>query len=282
MRRNLTKIELEINRYLKMIKRRERPISVSEKVLPKVNQLRMLAISPPIYLALVGEGDFYAEKFYEAIPLVEEITLGVFPPLKNPLIFLKREELFLACLPMKAIFSEETLLEYSYYLGEADFSYLEEFVERAFKIPAKTPWGKFLKIIKKRLFPFNFGEIIDFMEKLEKEEEKAENEYVIVEMDSALKESLIEEYSFSLTASGKKVFRGKNYLAYVETAEEEAKVFIYLPENYKNKQVKISIEGKILFEGQIGRKPLVILKNFPLLSDYTFLEEKLDVRLLQN
>lgn len=260
--------------YQKMIKSEEKVFSVEKKIPPAKNQLRMLAIAPPIYVALLEEISFYNEKIFKAFPLTEEIDLGYYFPLKNPIFSLRRERILLCALPIEVYFMEDFLYHNSFYIGTFDFSRFSEFLERRILPPLETPQGKYLQVIKERLKPFNVSGLLESLKKIEEIDKSVS---LKIELPQALAKRLSEEYGFALSASGKNVFKGENFLAYLERKEDSAVLVLYLPEDYLGRRVKITLKGETLFEGWLETHKL-ILEKIPLLSTYSFLEEELSVQ----
>ncbi|MFZ8830790.1 MAG: hypothetical protein ACO2OY_01295, partial [Thermodesulfobacteriaceae bacterium] len=102
---------------------------VSQKIPPKVNDLRELCTFPPIYFALAEEISFYQEKIFKAIVLTEEIILG-WLNFKTPILKLHSFKTLLVALPFWVYLDEKFLLTYTFKRGtinEDDIYRLEDY-----------------------------------------------------------------------------------------------------------------------------------------------------------
>ncbi len=259
-----------LNQYKSFIPKEEKLLLVSEKEKPEVGDLRRLETFPPIYFVVVGKIDFYNETLFKCVVLTEEVELGYLGG--TPLILLDELKTLLVTLPLWVYLLEDFLQKYSTKLIYVDEEKREEVLEYALtrKIPLETVQGRYIELVAKRLAPYNTESLLTFFESLEKEDVQ------LIEVNQNYFK-LYEDYQYALAATSKNVLKGSNWFGIIERLEEQARLILYLPQEYIGLKVKIRLGNQILFEG-ILETDKIILKNLPLFSDYSFLEEELDVQ----
>ena len=140
---------------------------VSQKIPPKVNELRELCTFPSIYFALAEEISFYQEKLFRAIVLTEEITLGWLDS-QTPVIRLPHLRTIIIALPFWVYLDENFLLNHTHKLGvlnDNDIRCLVDYAERT-KIPQDLR-GEYIRFLMKLLASYNTGSILTYLEKAE-------------------------------------------------------------------------------------------------------------------
>jgi len=247
---------------------------VSQKISPKVTDLRELCTFPPIYFALAEEISFYQEKLFKAIVLTEEIILGWLNP-KTPILKLHNFKTLLVALPFWVYLDEKFLLTYTFKRGtinEDDIHRLEDYAKRV-QIPYDIR-GEYIRFLMQLLAPYNTESILTYLEKLE--------EYQFVQSVFTMSDELKTYYenshfAYAKAASSKNVHKGKNFFAIVEKIPEIGpKLTLYLPQDFLGQKITIKVENKVLFEGLLETIKLEFT-NLPELPDYTSWLEAIDV-----
>jgi len=140
---------------------------VSQKIPPKVNELRELCTFPSVYFALAEEISFYQEKLFRAIVLTEEITLGWLDS-QTPVIRLPHLRTIIIALPFWVYLDENFLLNHTNKLGvlnDNDIRRLVDYAERT-KIPQDIR-GEYIRFLMKLLAPYNTESIFTYLENIE-------------------------------------------------------------------------------------------------------------------
>jgi hypothetical protein len=247
----------------------------SQKIPPKVNELRELCTFPPIYFALAEEIAFYQERLFKAIVLTEEIALGWLNS-KTPILRLHNFKTLLVALPFWVYLDENFLLNHTKKLGvlnDDDIYRLEDYAERV-QIPQDIR-GEYIRFLMQLLAPYNTESILTYLEKLE--------EYQFVPSVFIISDDLKNYYenshfAYAKAASSKNVHKGKNFFAIVEKISEGSKLTLYLPQDYLGQKITIKVENQILFEGPLETIKLEFT-NLPELPDYTSWLEAIDVEI---
>jgi len=250
------------------------PIPVDNPKPPRIGDLRRIQLFPPVYVILAEEEDFYSEKLYKAIVFTEDLELGWLKE-TTPVLKLDSIKTILVGLPIQVWLEESFLHKFSLRLGtlhSEDWTKLIEYVEHT-EIP-QTLQGEYIRLVAERFKPYNVESLIKHLEKIKFYEVYAEAE--ILQLPSKVAESL-KEYEFQKAASSKNVFKGKNFLAIVETHPDQAKLILYLPQEYIGKTISLWLKGQKVFEGEL-KKDKIVIEHLPKLVDYSFLEGEIDVQ----
>jgi hypothetical protein len=249
---------------------------VSQKIPPKVNDLRELCTFPSIYFALAEEISFYQEKLFKAIVFTEEIILGWLNP-ETPILKLHNFKTLLVALPFWIYLDEKFLLTYTFKRGtinEDDIHRLEDYAERA-RIPQDIR-GEYIRFLMELLAPYNTESILTYLEKLEEYQFVPSVFIISAELKSYYESS---HFAYAKAASSKNVHKGKKFFAIVEKIPEIGpKLTLYLPQDYLGQKITIKVENKVLFEGLLETIKLEFT-NLPELPDYTSWLEAIDVEI---
>ncbi|HAA83655.1 hypothetical protein [Thermodesulfobacterium sp.] len=235
-----------------------------------VGDLRQLGLFPPIYVVVVDEIEFYNERLFKCVVLSEEIALAYLKD--TPVIKLHNFKMVLACLPFWVYLMEDFLKNFSMILGKvSNFEKLIEYAEKT-SIPDNLQ-GEYIRLEMSRLAPYNTFSLLNFLDTLSSYEES----FQAIKVDYQVYKTF-QEYAFSQAATSKNVFKGKNFFAFLERKDDEAKLILYLPQHAIGKKVKITFKDKVLFEGELETDKLII-EPLPFSLDYSILEEELDVQI---
>jgi hypothetical protein len=265
-------IKEEFELYKKLLQSKEILVEVENPKPPKVRDIRELQIFPPIYLVLLDELSYYNEKLFKAAVFTEEIELGWLG--HTPILKLDSIKTVLIQLPFWVYLEESFLSRFSHKLGrisQEDWLKLTEYAERT--IIPKTLQGEYIHLVMKRLMPYNTASLLDYLEKIGTYEETP----LIIQIPQTLSKSLME-YSYAKAAASKNVFKGENFFAIIEKEKSKTRLIIYLPQDYIGKKVTIKLKGEKVFEGELTKNK-ILLDSLPVLLDYSFLEEELDVQI---
>ena len=238
----------------------------------KIGDIREIQMFPPIYVILVEELTYYNEKLYKSIILTEEVSLG-WLGIDTPILRLKPSRTLLITLPILIYLEENFLYRFSRRLGnlsEKECSKLVEYAEK--KTIPNTLQGEYIRLVMKRLAPYNVVSLLSDLKKLEPYEETLQ----VIRLSSEIAEYL-QEYKFQKAAASKNVFKGKNFLAFLERLEDYTRLIIYLPKEYIGKNISIWIKDQKVFEGKL-KTDKVILGPLPKFLDCSFFEETLNVQ----
>lgn len=259
-----------LHQYKSYLMEKEKLSLTSNPEPPRLGEIRRLEIFPPIYLLLIEEIMFYQESIFKCVVLTEELELGYLG--ETPLIPVENIKTLLVVLPLWVYLLEEFLQKYSTKVGYIDEEKREKIYSYALtrKIPVDTPQGHYIELVARRLAPYNTESLLAFFETLEREEPQ------FIELEERHFEPY-EEYRYALAATPKYVLKGPNWFGIVEKLENKARLILYLPQSYIGSKIKIKLGKQTLFEGELEGDKLV-LENLPLFSDYSFLEEELDVQ----
>jgi len=248
---------------------------VSKKTSPEPYQLRRLSATYPLYFVLLEKTQFYQEFIYMCMPFSEDIELS-FINKDTPMLQIPRQRTLIAGLPFWVYLTEEFLEKYTELIGTLPQGNIEKFKEFAENTPLEKITGttkEYLEDLMRLLAPFNTASLFTALEDLEAYWEAPQE----ISFDFKAAEDLAE-YAYALAASSKKVFRGKNWFGIVEESpENKAILTLYLPVEAVGKKVVIKLKGHLLFEGLLEKDKLKI--ELPLLPNYTFLEEHLEVQI---
>jgi len=264
-------IKEEFELYKELLQSKEILVEVENPKPPKVRDIRELQVFPPIYLVLLDELSYYNEKLFKAAVFTEEIELGWLG--HTPILKLDSIKTVLIQLPFLVYLEESFLFRFSKKWGwihKIDLKLIEEYAKRP--IP-KTLQGEYIHLVMKRLMPYNTASLLDYLEKIETYEETP----LIIQIPQTLSKSLME-YSYAKAAASKNVFKGENFFAIIEKEKSKTRLIIYLPQDYIGKKVTIKLKEEKVFEGELTKNK-VLLDSLPVLLDYSFLEEELDVQI---
>jgi hypothetical protein len=250
---------------------------VSQKIPPKVNELRELCTFPSIYFVLAEEISFYQERLFKAIVLTEEITLGWLDS-QTPVIRLPHLRTIIIALPFWVYLDENFLLNHTNKLGVLNDNDIRRLVDYAecVKIPQDIR-REYIRFLMKLLAPYNTESILTYLEKFE-EYQFAPSVFTISD-DLKTYYEKDPHYAFAKAASSKNVHKGKNFFAIVEEDPEVGtKLTLYLPQEYLGKKIIIKHENNVLFEGTLETIKLEFT-NLPELPDYTSWLEAINVEI---
>ena len=265
-------IKKEFLRYKNLLSQSEGLFSFEKKEKVKIGDLRILGIFPPVYFLVVEKVSLpLSEKaLYKVIPLSEEIALSHLNK-NTPFFIFKTKNLCLCALPFWLYFAEEFIFNYSKKIATADKKTIKKCIKYTENtlIP-KNYQGKYIKKEKERLSQYavkNFSEIVKLPEEIE------------IALPPQVAEEVKKEYSYLKAASGKNVFKGKNWYGILEKRPSEGySLFLYVPFEFIGKKVIISLKDKIIFKDKL-ETDTIIIRNLPSLPDYSFLEEELNVQI---
>ncbi|MCU4138822.1 MAG: hypothetical protein MW689_000611 [Thermodesulfobacteria bacterium] len=256
-----------LNRLLKDYKKMKK-FFIYKGTVPAVREIREMGAVPPLYVLIVEET--YSNLF-KCIPLTE---LGILVPYEAvPIFNFKDIPLSLCCLPFWIYLSKEILIKFSRVIAktnEESISRCLEFVSKV-KIPEKGIFAEYINFEMERLRDLNTYSMLSFVEEIEREP-------IQIVVEDELKEFYKREYAYLLAASPKKVLKGKNWYGIIKEKEGNPYLVLYLPADFIGKEIKVILKDKVLYKGKIFLDKL-ILENIPKLSDYSFLEEELDVQI---
>jgi len=297
-------IRKEYMRYKKLIAEGKGPFSFEVKEKPKIGDIRIFGLFPPIYFLIVEKsqlpfdlektlykenntkcrGGFYIRSLYfgqakarpyifqktlyKVIPLSEEIALSHLNQ-QTPFFIFEKHNLCLCALPFWLYLTEELLFEYSKKIATTDKESIKKCIQYAEDTPIPENYqGKFIKKERERLSKYS---LINFPEAIEKIQK--------ISLDFQIAEEIKSEYIHLWAASSKKVLKGKNWYGIVEKGPSgNPQLVLYLPCSALGKNVIIRLKEWGIFEGTLSTDKLII-ENFPSLADYSFLEEELHVQI---
>ncbi|MCD6490553.1 MAG: hypothetical protein J7K20_07510 [Thermodesulfobacterium sp.] len=239
---------------------------IYEGTAPILGEIREMGAVPSLYV-LVAEESY--SNLFRCIPLTE---LGILVPFEDiPIFHLKDRTLI--TLPFWVYLSKEVLAKLSRTIAKTDeksISRCLEFISKV-KIPEKGIFAEYINFEMERLRDLNIYSMLSFVE-------ETESTLVQIVIENGLKEFYEEEYAYLLSASPKKALKGKNWYGVIKEKEGNPYLVLYLPADFIGKEIKVILKNKVLYEGKIFLDKL-ILENLPRLSDYSFLEEELNVQI---
>jgi len=267
-----------LQKTLQMVKNLMKDFKVFEtekKSFPEPHQLRRLRCTYPLYFVLLDKTQFHQEFIYVCMPFSEDIELS-FINEDTPVLQLPKRKTIIAGLPFWIYLTEEFLEKYSETIAKLP----EEKIERLQKYVENTPFDKiggatkeYIKDLMHLLAPYNTASFFTALEDLEAYWETPQE----ISLDLKTTKDLIK-YACTLPASPKKALRGKNWFGIVEEVpENKAILTLYLPVDAVGKKAVIKSKGQVLFEGLLERDKLRI--EFPLLPNYAFLENNLEIQI---
>ena len=254
-----------LNRLLKDYKKMKK-FFIYKGTAPAVREIREMGAVPPLYV-LIAEETY--SNLFRCIPLTE---LGILVPFEDVPIFHLKDRT-LTTLSFWVYLSKEVLTKLSRTIAKTDeesISRCLEFVSKV-KIPEKGIFAEYINFEMERLRDLNTYSMLSFVEEIEREP-------IQIVVEDELKEFYKREYAYLLAASPKKVLKGKNWYGIIKEKEGNPYLVLYLPADFIGKEIKIILKNKVLYKGKIFLDKL-ILENIPKLSDYSFLEEELDVQI---
>ena len=254
-----------LNRLLKDYKKMKK-FFIYKGTAPAVREIREMGAVPPLYV-LIAEETY--SNLFRCIPLTE---LGILVPFEDVPIFHLKDRT-LTTLSFWVYLSKEVLTKLSRTIAktnEESISRCLEFISKV-KIPEKGIFAEYINFEMERLRDLNTYSMLSFVEEIEREP-------IQIVVEDELKEFYKREYAYLLAASPKKVLKGKNWYGIIKEKEGNPYLVLYLPADFIGKEIKIILKNKVLYKGKIFLDKL-ILENIPKLSDYSFLEEELDVQI---
>ncbi len=243
-------------------------LEVVNKKPPKVGQVRLFLMTPPEWVLVIDKPE---EDLFTIVPLTTYIRLAltnIYPPVVT------WKHLRMVPLPFWVYVRREILEKYSKPVFRLrDIESIKEYVKKA-RTRGIGKWReKFIQKVADRFADINLSSLL-YQVHLAEEEEQSEP--VIVPFPADLKEVLEREKDLVLAAEPLKVARGDLWLA----VKEGDGLLIYLAEECVGKPVRITLKDKVIYEGE-GRERILI-KDFPDLPSYQFLEGELNVQVLEN
>ncbi|RLJ70684.1 hypothetical protein BCF55_0965 [Hydrogenivirga caldilitoris] len=238
-------------------------VKEEEKVPPEEGQVRLFFMTPPEFiLVLKKEGDLNV-----IVPLTSYIQLAItniYPPL------IKWKGFRLVPLPFWVYANEKIIQKYSVPVFKlSNLEKIREYVKSA-RTKGIGKWReKFIKKVAERYKDLNLSSLIYEVMKAE-EERKA----LVIEFPAALKERFESREEILLAAQPQNYLKGRDWLGVVENGV----LFLYLPEEYSGKRIRISLGEEVIYEGEATA--LIKIENLPELPSYGFLEEELNVQVL--
>jgi len=254
-----------LNRLLKDYKKMKK-FFIYKGTAPVVREIREMGAVPPLYV-LIAEETY--SNLFRCIPLTE---LGILVPFEDVPIFHLKDRT-LTTLSFWVYLSKEVLTKLSRTIAktnEESISRCLEFISKV-KIPEKGIFAEYINFEMERLRDLNTYSMLSFVEEIEREP-------IQIVVEDELKEFYKREYAYLLAASPKKVLKGKNWYGIIKEKEGNPYLVLYLPADFIGKEIKVILKDKVLYKGKIFLDKL-ILENIPKLSDYSFLEEELDVQI---
>ena len=253
--------------YKRLLLKERGPFLLEKRSEPKEGDIRIFGVFPPVYL-LIAEKLSKLPEIFRVIPLSEEIKLSYLNK-TTPMFIFTTLPLCLCALPLEFYAERALLFNYSKKIGSTCKTSIYKCKTYALNtiIPKYSYQGKFIALERERLLKYG----------LRLNQEHLIKEQVLI-LSEEIKMELKESYKFLMSATPKSLFKGRNFYGIVEPHDRtSSKLILYLPENYKGREVEIRIGNIVLFKGVLYAEKLII-KNFPLLYDYSFLEEALSVQ----
>ncbi|NPA39568.1 MAG: hypothetical protein GXO57_03900 [Thermodesulfobacteria bacterium] len=253
--------------YKKLLLKEKGPFLLEKKSEPEEGDIRVFGVFPPVYL-LIAEKLSRLPDIFKVIPLSEEVKLSYLNK-TTPMFIFSALPLCLCALPLEFYAERALLFNYSKKIGSTCKNSIYKCKSYALNtiIPKYSYQGKFIALERERLLKYGL--------KLDKNHLIKEQVLILPE---EVKAEIKESYEFFMSATPKSLFKGKNFYGIVEPQDRtSAKLTVYLPETYKGREVEIKIGNFVVFKGVLYAEKLVI-KNFPLFYDYSFLEEALSVQ----
>jgi len=253
--------------FRRMLLKEQGPFSLGAGSEPKEGEIRIFGIYPPIYL-LITEQLKRLPEIFKVIPLSEEIKLCYLNK-RTPIFVFKTLRMCLCALPLELYAERGLLYTYSKRIAKTQKPSLNKCQKYVINtiIPEATYQGRFIKLQEERLLKLGLTLHQDHLLKEE-----------VIYLDDTVKMWIAEEYSYRLTSSSRWVVKGKDFYGIVELKPEYGVLTLYISENLKGREVDIRLKNIVLYQGKLQSTKLVF-KNFPKLSDYSFLEEDLSVQI---
>lgn len=251
--------------YLKSLGKDVFEVKEEKRVPSEEGQVRLFFMTPPEYVLVARkEGELSV-----IVPLTSYLQLAItnkYPPL------IKWNGFRLVPLPFWVYANEKIIQKYSVPLFKIDNKGLEEI--RSYVKEARTKgigkWReKFIKKVAERYKDLNLSSLI--YEVVKAEEEK---EALVIEFPVFIKEKISSRKELLLAAQPQNYLKGSNWLGVVE----KGVLFLYLPQDYIGKKIRISLGEDVIYEGESTE--LIKIENLPELPSYSFLEVELNVQVL--
>ncbi len=267
--RNIEELNRSLKLYRDSLGQERLKVKESARLAVKEGQIRVLFWMPEEYVLVVNVEE---EGLVHGIPLTVWVDLTTVPTK----LYIK-DKVF-APLPFIVYLRKGILEEESVPIAVVK----EETVEKLLKAVEKSPtWSairqkrEFLKLVWQRYQELTIGSIlythIQREEKVKKEKQKA----IIVSFLTSLYERHYQELQAYQRAAKTNALKGNNWLGVVE----EGKAFIYLPQEYEGKRIRIKLFDSVIYEGEGTSK--LIIENLPTeLKSYEYLKEYLHVEIL--
>ncbi len=261
-------MELQKLLYENYIKRRGKTLlEAQNQTEPRVGEVRLFLIDPPEWILITGQE---SEDLYTVVPLTTYVQLAITDK-KPPVVSWKKFNL--VPLPFWVYARREILKKYSkpvFRINDKGIVKIKEYVKNA-RTKGIGKWReKFIKAVYKRFEDLNLSSIAYTL--MEEEEERE----IVVQFPTLLARELTERQELRMAAQPQNYLRGKNWLGVVEGKN----LILYLPEELIDKKIRITLKGKLVYEGKGEEK--IIIENIPELPSYSFLEEEMDVQVLHD
>jgi len=252
--------------YRRLLLNEQGPFELVPQTEPREGEIRIFGVFPPVYL-LITERLRQLPDIFKVIPLSEEVKLSYLGK-ATPMFVFNTLRMCLCALPLEFYAEKRLLFNYTTKIAKTEKNSIKVCKHYVITtaVPGASYQGKFINLEKDRLLRYGLS--------LEKED--AVKEEVVVVSDE-LASWIEQEYGYMLSATPKQVLKGKNFYGIAEMEKEQANLIMYLPEELKGREVEIKIGKVVIFQGLI-RATKLVLKNFPKLPDYSFLEEDLSVQ----
>lgn len=249
--------------YVKSSGKQIHEIDEKKRVPSEEGQVRLFFMTPPEFI-LVAKKE---QDLNIIIPLTSYLQLAItniYPPI------IKWKGFKLAPLPIWFYINEKLIQKYStpvFKLNNLEKIY--EYVKNA-RIKGIGTWReKFINKVAERYKDLNLSSLIYEIMKAE-EERKA----LVIEFPATLKRRFESREELLLAAQPQNYLKGRNWLGVVENGV----LFLYLPEEYSGKRIRISLGEELIYEGEATA--LIKIENLPDFPSYGFLEEELNVQVL--
>lgn len=212
---------------------RQVPAEADAKTFPEIGDIRIFLIDPPIYLIVA---EYLEDELYMCIPLTEFWSLAKTSRIP-PKIVLERYKIVLSPLPFRTYFARRVLHTYTKKLAELNHDYVSQMVKYVDSVKYKVGGirQKFMESEIRRLGPHVIGNIMEYLNQLEEEEES----YILLP-----EVALDRSYALASTTNA---FKGKNWLG----VYDDGFLYVYLPEELVGKRVRISFLGQVVYEGEL-------------------------------
>jgi hypothetical protein len=249
--------------YVKSSGKQIHEIDEEKRVPSEEGQVRLFFMTPPEFI-LVAKKE---QDLNIIIPLTSYLQLAItniYPPI------IKWKGFKLAPLPFWVYANDKIIQKYSVPVFKlSNLEKIREYVKSA-RTKGIGKWReKFINKVAERYKDLNLSSLIYEIMKAE-EERKA----LVIEFPATLKRRFESREELLLAAQPQNYLKGRNWLGVVENGV----LFLYLPEEYSGKRIRISLGEELIYEGEATA--LINIENLPDFPSYGFLEEELNVQVL--